>query len=145
MLYRIVERDRAIEMRSSFRRVSGAEQRHPSEAMPNHEGDRPPMLLCERQELRRESANGIAIECHVVRYPEGVANLEQQQRIFRRLSQRFSLLDQQTRLLRSRPSFRRGIALGVHQGVGKSDLELDLLPTQRPRAGQGRDLLEGAS
>ncbi len=112
--------------------------------MPNHERDCRPLLLRERQELRREIATDIAIECHMVRGPEGVEDREQQQRIFGRLSQRFGLLDQRACLLRSRLGFGGGIAFDMHEWGDERDLKLDLLATQRRRAGQGRDLIEGA-
>jgi len=83
--------------------------------MPNHERDCRPLLLRECQELRREIATDIAIECHMVRYPEGVEDREQQQRIFGGLSQRFGLLDQRACLLRSRPGFRGGIAFDMDE------------------------------
>ena len=73
--------------------------------MPNHERDCRPLLLRERQELRRKIAHSIAIECHKVRDPEGVEDREQQQRVFGRLSERFGLLDQRACLLRSRLGF----------------------------------------
>ena len=56
-------------------------------------------------------AHYIAVERHKVRDPKAVEDREQQQRIFGRLSQRFSLFDQQTCPLRSRLGFRRSIAL----------------------------------
>jgi hypothetical protein len=59
----------------------------------------------QRQELRREIATDIALECQKAREPEGVEDREQQQRIFERLSQRFRLLDQHTCLLCSRLGF----------------------------------------
>ena len=83
--------------------------------MPNHERDCRPLLLRERQELRREIATGIAIECHKVRSPEGVKDREQQQGIFGRLSQRFGLLDQRACLLRSRPGFGGGMAFDMDE------------------------------
>src|ERR1700730_5869581 len=111
--------------------------------MPNHERAYRPLLLRQRQELRREIANDIAIECHEVRDPEGVEDGEQQQRVFGRLSQRFGLLDQQTCLLRSGLGFGGSIAFDVDEWSYERDLKLDLLATQGPRAGQGRDLVEG--
>ena len=66
------------------------------------------LLLSERQELRRKLATHIAIERHIVRDPEAVEDREQQQRVFGRLSKRFSLFDQQTCPLHSRLGFRRG-------------------------------------
>ena len=83
--------------------------------MPDHERDGRPLLLRERQELRREIAHSVAIECHMVRGPEAVEDGEQQQRIFGRFSQRFSVLDQQTCLIESSLGFRRGIAFDMHQ------------------------------
>src|SRR5215471_13456535 len=60
--------------------------------------------------------------------PEAVKDGEQQQRIFGRLSQRLSAFHQQTRLFDGCLRLSRCIALGMHQGVRKPDLELDLLP-----------------
>src|SRR3984885_15970021 len=111
--------------------------------MPNHNWDCRPLLLRERQELRRQITTDIAVEGHKIRYPEGVENLEQQQRVFGRLSQGFRLLDQQMCLLGSRFGLKRRVAFDVHQSVRKRYLKLDLLATPRRRAGQGRDLLEG--
>ena len=112
--------------------------------MPDHERDCSPLLLRHRQELRREIATGITIERHEVRAKESPEDREQQQRIFGRLSQRFGLLDQQTCLLGSRLGFGGGIAFDMHEWGDERDLKLDLLATQRRRAGQGRDLIEGA-
>ena len=102
------------------------------------------MLLGERQELRRKLAHHVAVERHIVRDPEAVEDREQQQRVFRRFSERFSLFDQQTRPLRSRLGFRRSIPFDVHERGYERDLKLDLLATQRGSAGQSRDLIEGA-
>ena len=113
MLGRIVKRERLIEVRSSFRDVSRTQQGNTHEAMPDHERDRRPLLLGERQELRRKLAHSVAVERHIVRDPEAVENREQQQRVFGRLSERFSLFDQQTCSLRSRLGFRRGIAFDM--------------------------------
>ena len=74
-----------------------------------------PLLLGERQELRRKLAHHVAVECNEVRDPEAVENREQQQRIFGRLSERFSLFDQQTCPLRGRLGFRRSIAFDMHE------------------------------
>src|SRR5580698_11008673 len=104
--------------------------------MSNHEWGCRPLLLRQCEKLRCEIANDVAIEGHKVRYPEGVKNGEQQQRVFRRLSQRFSLLDQQTRLLRSRLGFGSGIAFDMDEWGDERDLKLNLLATQGRRAGQ---------
>src|ERR1700745_1487081 len=111
--------------------------------MPNHERACRPLLLRQRQELRRETATDIAVEGHKIRYPEGVKNREQQQRVSGRLSERFGLLDKQTSLLCCRLGFRGGIAFDMDDWGYERDLKLDLLATQGRRAGQGRDLLEG--
>ena len=54
---------------------------------------------------------------HVVRDAKTVEDGEQQQRIFRRLAERFGLFDQQTCPLRCRLSFRRGVALARQHSV----------------------------
>ena len=102
-----------------------------------------PLLLGERQELRRKLAHHVAIERHIVRDPEAVEDRKQQQRIFGRLSERFSLFDQQMCPLRSRLGFRRRISFDMHEWGYQRDLKLDLLATQRGRGRQGRDLVEG--
>jgi len=56
--------------------------------MPSHERDCHPVRA--HQELRREIAHSVAIRM----VPEGVEDGEQQQRIFGRFSQRFSLHNQ---------------------------------------------------
>ena len=106
-------------------------------AMPDHERDCRFLLLGKRQELRRKLAQRIAVERDEVRDPEAVEDREQQQRVFGRLSERLSLLDQQTCPLRSRFGFWRRIAFDVDQRRYERDLKLDLLATQRGRAGQG--------
>ena len=60
----------------------------------------------------------------------------------RRFAERFGLFDQQTGPLCGRLGFRRGIAFDMEERGYQRDLKLDLLATQRRRAGQGRDLLE---
>ena len=122
--------------------VHSKERAH--EAMPDHERHCRPLLLGERQELRRKLAHHVAIERHVVRDPEAVEDREQQQRVFGRLSERFSLFDQQTCPLRSRLGFRRSIPFDMDEWGYERDLKLDLFATQRGRGGQGRDLVERA-
>jgi len=56
-----------------------------------------PLLLGERQELRRKIATNITVECHQIRHPEAIEDREQQQGVFGRLAQCFSLFDQQAR------------------------------------------------
>src|ERR1700723_1397836 len=99
--------------------------------MPHHDRDCRPLLLRKREELRREITTDIAAEGHKVRDPEGVVDREQQQRVFGRLSQGFSLFDQQTCLLRSRLGFGGGVAFDMEEWGDERDLKLDLLTTQR--------------
>ena len=72
----------------------------------------------------------------IVRNPEAVEDREQQQRVFGRLSQRFSLFDQQMCPLRSRLGFRRRIPFDMNERGYKRDLELDLLAAQSGVSGQ---------
>ena len=83
--------------------------------MSDHERHCRPLLLGERQELRRKLAHHIAIECHIVRDPDAVEDREQQQRVFGRLSERLSLFDQQTCPLYSRLGFRRSISFDMDE------------------------------
>ena len=71
------------------------------------------------------------------------ADRDQQKRVFGRLSDGFSLFDQQTCLLCGCLGFRRGIPLDVHEGSCKRDLKLDLLAAQCRRGGQSRNLGKG--
>ena len=80
--------------------------------MPDHERYVRPLLLRECQKLRRIVVQNIAIECYQIFYRETVEDREQQQRVFRNFSKRFSLVDQQTRSLRSRLSFRCCVPFG---------------------------------
>ena len=83
--------------------------------MPDHERDCRSLLLGERQELRCKLEHHVAVERDKVRNPEAVEDREQQQRVFGRLSERFSLFDQQTCPLHSRLGFRRSIAFDMHE------------------------------
>ena len=94
MLGMIVERKRAIEMRSAVCDIPCLQQGKTHEAMPEHERYRRPLLFCERQELGRKLTHHVAVERYKVRGPEAVKDGKQQQWIFGRLSERFSLLDQ---------------------------------------------------
>src|SRR5229473_2808229 len=98
--------------------------------MPNHERDCRPLLLRQCEKLRCEIANDIAIEDRKVRDPDGVEDREQQQRVFGRLSQDYSLFDHQTGLLRSRLGFGGGVAFDMDEWGDEGDLKLDLLATQ---------------
>ena len=103
-----------------------------------------PCFSASARNCAASSRISVAVERHVVRDPEAVEDREQQQRVFGRLSERFSLFDQQTCPLRSRLGFRRGIPFDMDERGYERDLKLDLLATQRGRGGQGRDLVKGA-
>ena len=130
MLGRIVKRERLIVVRLGLPRcLPCMRQGHAHEAMPDHERDCRPLLLGERQKLRRKLAHRIAIECYKVRDPEAVEDREQQQRVFGRLSECFSLFDQQTCPLRGRLGLRRGVSFDMDEWGYERDLKLDLLAT----------------
>ena len=86
----------------------------------------------------------VAVESHKVRDPKAVEHREQQQRIFGRLSERFSLFDQQTCPLRSGLGFRRGKPFDMDEWGYERDLKLDLLRDAalawqaRSQSGRGR-------
>ena len=63
------------------------------------------------------SSRNVAIERHKVRDPEAVEDRKQQQRVFGRLSERFSLFDQQTCPLHCRLGFRCSISFDMASGV----------------------------
>jgi hypothetical protein len=140
MLGSIIKRHRAVEMCSAFCDTTRRCQGYTHEAMPHHEWDRSSLFLGKRHELRRKLAHHLAVERHVVRDPEAVEDSEQQKRIFRALSERFSLFDQQTCPLLSRLGFRRRIPLDMDERSYERDLKLDLFAAQRRRGGQGRNL-----
>lgn len=112
--------------------------------MPNHKRDRRSLFFGERQELRRKLAHGIPIECPSVSDPDAIEHNEQEQRVFERLSQCFSLFDQQMRALYGRFGFRCGLSFDVKDRRDERHLKFDLLTTQCGCAGQRRDLVEGA-
>ena len=85
------------------------------EAMANHERHRCPLLLGERQELRGALTQNIAVEGDLVRDREAVEDREQQQWVFGRLAERFSIFDQQTCPLCSRLGFRRRVPFDMDQ------------------------------
>src|SRR5262245_4423731 len=142
MLGRIVERNRAIQMRSPIYDVPCMQQGQAHEAMPHHEGPRRFLLICKGQELDSKLTHHVAVERDKVRDPKAVENREQQQWIFRRFSERFSLLDQQTCPLHGRPGFQRRVAADMEEWGYECNLKLDFFATQGGRGGQGRDLVE---
>src|SRR5215831_9428197 len=142
MLGRIVERNRSIQMRSPVYDVPCMQQGQAHEAMPHHEWPRRFLLICEGQEFDSKLTHHVAVERDKVRDPKAVKNREQQQWIFRWLSERFSLLDQQTCPLHGRPGFRRRVAADMEEWGYECNLKLDFFATQDGRGGQGCDLVE---
>src|SRR5215471_3509662 len=110
--------------------------------MPDHERRRRRLLLRERQELDGKLTHHVAVERHQFLDPEEVENGEQQERVFRSFSERFSLFDQQACPLHSRSGFRRRVATNMQEWGYERYLKLDLFATQRGCGGQGRDLVE---
>ena len=131
MLGGIVKRHRPIVVLSALRDVSRFQQGRAHEAMAHHERNRRSLLFGKCQELRRQLTHSVAVERHIVRDPEAVEDREQQQRVVGRLSERFSLFDQQTRSFRRRLGFRRGVPFHMNEWGYERDLKLDLLATQR--------------
>src|SRR5437660_1488985 len=103
--------------------------------MPNHERNWRPFLFGERQELRRKVVQRVAIECHEAHGTDAVEDGEQEQRVFGRLSECFSLFYQHTCPLRSCLGFRGGITFRVDKRSDDRDLKLDLLAAQGWRSG----------
>ena len=87
------------------------------------------MLRRKGQELRRKLAQHITVERYIVGDPEAVEHRKQQQWIFERLSERFSLFDQQTRALRSGLGFLRTVPCDMEERGNERNLELDLFAT----------------
>src|SRR6266516_7122331 len=110
--------------------------------MPHHEWPRRPLLICEGQELDSQLTHHVAVERYKVGDPKAVKNREQQQWIFRGLSERLSLFDQQTGPLDGRPGLRRRVAAHVEERRYECNLKLDFFATQGGRGGQGRGLVE---
>src|SRR5258708_24910458 len=110
--------------------------------MRHHEWPRRPLFICESQELDSKLTHHVAVERYKIRDPKAVKNREEQQWILRRLSERFSLLDQQSCPLNSRPGFRRRVASDMEEWGYECNLKLDFFTTQGGRWGQGCDLVE---
>jgi hypothetical protein len=122
-------------MHAAFRDFPGEQQRSANDAVTDHQGGRSPFFLRKLQELSRKFTNDVAVKRHIVRNPEAVEHREQEQRVFRRLSERFGLLDQQTCPLRGCLGFRRRISFDVLKRCDERDLELDLFPAHKGRWG----------
>src|SRR5262245_60614803 len=110
--------------------------------MPHHEWPRRPLLICEGQELDSQLTHHVAVERYKVADPKAVKNRKQQQWIFRRLCERFSLFDQQTCPLHGRPGFRRRVAAALEEWGYECNLKLDFFATQGVRGGQTRNLVK---
>ena len=100
--------------------------------MREHERDCRPLLLGERQELRRKLAHHVAIERYEGDDPATEEDRKQQQRIIRWLSERLSLFDQQACPLCSRLGFRRPIPFEPEYRVEKGQLEARSLRDAAP-------------
>ena len=92
------------------------------------------MLICEGEELDSKLTHHVAVELQGS-HPQAVKYGEQQQWIFGRLPERFSLFDQQTGLLNSSPSVRRRIAADIEEWGYECNLKLDFFLTQGGRGG----------
>ena len=143
MRCRIEKRERLIVVHPTLRNFPGMHQGRAHQAMPDHGRGSRSLLLCERKKLRRKIANHVAVERHIVGGKEAVQDREQHKRVFGRLSECFSLFDQQTCPLHSRLGFQRSIPFDMHERGYECDLKLDLLAAQHWRSWQGRDLIEG--
>src|SRR5208282_1003573 len=115
MLARIVKRERLIVVCSSCRDIPRAHQGIAHEAMPDHERDCRSFLFRERHVLRRKLTHYIAVERDVVGDTDAGEDREQQHWILERLSQCFSLFDQQPCPLCSRLSFRSSVPFERHE------------------------------
>src|SRR6516225_2311013 len=110
--------------------------------MPDHERDGRALLLGERKEMICQIAADIAVKNYIVRSPETIEDQEQQQWIVGRLSESFSLFDQELRPFHSRLSFWCPIPFDMHERIYERDLNPNLLATQRGSGGQSRNLVE---
>src|SRR5262245_51373461 len=140
MLGRIIKRDRPVLVRTTFRNVSRKRQGSAHDAMPDHPRNGGSLFLSKCQEMGREIAHRVAIECPNVSEPKAKEDGEQQQWVFGRFSERLSPVDQLARPLHSRRGFRRGKSFEVNEWGYERDLKSDLLAAQRGRSGQSRDL-----
>src|SRR5271157_3798331 len=113
--------------------------------MPDHEWPCRALFFRQRQELDGKLARHVAVERDKVRDPQAVKDGEQQQRIFRRLSERLRLFNQQASALDRCSRFWRRVAPDMEEGGYKLHLKLDLIATQRGCAWQSRDQVERAS
>ena len=110
MLGRIVEPDRVIEMGASLCEVPGMQEGQTHMAMPDHERASRALLFRQRQKLGGELTHHVAVEGDKVRDPQAIKNGEQQEGIFRRLSESLRSFDEKTRPVDGGSGFRRCIA-----------------------------------
>ena len=134
MFPRIVKRDRAIEMGSRFCDVPAMQQGQAHEAMPYHKRSGGILLLRERQELSGKLKRNLAVELDKLRDPQAVKDGEQQQRIFRGLSERARLFHQRARPLDRGSGFWRRVAPDMQERGYELHVKFDLIAAQRGRA-----------
>ena len=79
MLNRFVKRDTLIEMLSSFSNFSSKQQGRAREAMSNHQWERGTLFLSKLQNLGRDFARSVGIECRRAFDKEAEENREEQQ------------------------------------------------------------------
>src|SRR5262249_8878995 len=113
-------------------------------SMPDHERRSCTLLIRQSQKLHGKLAHHVAVEGDKVRDPMAVKNREQQQWIFRRLSERFSLFEEETRPVHGGSGFWRRVAADMKKWGYEFHLKLNLQATHVGRAWQGRDHVECA-
>src|SRR6516165_966389 len=97
--------------------------------MRDHEWDWLPLFFSQRHELSCQIEHHLAIDLNECCGPDPVKDEKQQQRVFRGLSQCFSLFDQLARTLHCSLGFRSTIAFHVQERRYERDLELDFFAT----------------
>src|SRR5271165_3229855 len=113
--------------------------------MPDHEWPGRALSFRQRQKSDGKLTHHVTVERDKVRDPQAVKDGEQQERIFRRLSESLGLFDQETRALDRGSGFGRRVAANVEERGYKLHLKLDLIAAQCGCAWQGRDQVERAS
>src|SRR6516164_7087340 len=112
--------------------------------MSNHDWCWRLLLFRELKKLSRKHGCSITVEVHKFWYEETVEDGVKKQRVFDVLPQTFRLLDHDPGLVERRYSLGYAKSLAMIQSVRKSDLKLDLLPAQRGRCRQRRNLVKAA-
>src|SRR5271169_892430 len=105
MLDRVVKSERLIAVLSAMGR--GPDERHGGghHAVPNSERNQGFLFFSKCQCAFGKIATYVGVRCEYVRHPEAMKHQEQQQRVFRRFPERYSLLNKQTCLLQSCSGF----------------------------------------